>query len=67
MLEGLLKKAAENTPNGGRTEISVAESANGVRVEVRDYGIGITAENQKNILGGSILTVDFKSVLQVAA
>ena len=47
MLEGLLKKAAENTPNGGRTEISVAESANGVRVEVRDYGIGITAENQK--------------------
>ena len=67
MLEGLLKNAAENTPNGGRIEISVAESTNGVRAEVRDYGIGITAENQKNILSGSILTVDFKSVLQVAA
>ena len=67
MLEGLLKKAAENTPNGGGIEISVAESANGVSVEVRDYSIGITAENQKNILGGSILMVDLKSVSQVAA
>lgn len=67
MLEGLLKNAVENTPDEGRIEISVAESANGVRIEVRDYGIGITAENQKNILGGSILTVNFKSVLQVAA
>ena len=67
MLEGLLKNAVENTPDGGRIEISVAESANDVRVEVRDYGIGITTENQKNIFGGSILTVDFKSVLQITA
>ena len=67
MLEGLLKNAAENTPNGGRIEISVAESANGVRIEVGGYSMGITAENQKNILGGSILMVDLKSVSQVAA
>ena len=67
MLEGLLRNAAETTPDGGRIEVSVAESANDFRVEVRDYGMGITAENQKNIFGGSSFTVDFKSVSQVAA
>ena len=67
MLEGLLRNAAETTPDGRRIEVSVAESANDVRVEVRDYCMGITAENQKNILGGSILMVDLKSVSQVAA
>jgi signal transduction histidine kinase len=32
---------------GGCIEVSVAEPANDVRVEVRGYGMGITAENQK--------------------
>jgi K+-sensing histidine kinase KdpD len=52
VLEGLLKNAIENTPDEGRIEISVAESGQDVRVAVRDYGIGITTENQKNIFGG---------------
>ena len=52
VLAGLLKNAVENTPDEGRIEISVAECGNDVRLEVRDYGIGITAENQKNIFGG---------------
>ena len=48
MLEGSLRNAVETTPDGGgRIEVSVAESANGVRVYVRDYDMGITAENQK--------------------
>jgi len=58
VLEGLLKNAVENTPDEGRIEISVAESGHDVRVEVRDYGIGITTENQKNIFGGFFHTHD---------
>jgi len=52
VLEGLLKNAVENTPDEGRIEISVTESGNDARVTVRDYGIGITPENQKNIFSG---------------
>jgi len=52
VLEGLLKNAVENTPDEGRIEISVAQAGNDARVEVRDYGVGITAENRKNIFGG---------------
>jgi K+-sensing histidine kinase KdpD len=58
VLEGLLKNAVENTPDEGRIEISAAEFDNGVRVEFRDYGIGITSENQKNIFGGFFHTHD---------
>lgn len=53
MLEGSLRNAVETTPDGGRIEVSVAEPANDVRIEVRDYGMGITAENQKILIVNS--------------
>ena len=58
MLEGLLKNAVENTPDEGRIEISVAEYDNDIRVEVHDYGIGITSENRNNIFSGFYHTHD---------
>ncbi len=58
VLAGLLKNAVENTPDGGRIEISVIASDNVIRVEFRDFGIGITPENQKNIFGGFFHTRD---------
>ncbi len=58
MLAGILKNAIENTPDEGRIEISVDALENEVRVEFRDYGIGITAENQRNIFAGFFHTRD---------
>ena len=58
VLEGLLKNAVENTPDEGRIEITVDKIEEGVRVEFRDYGIGITDANQKNIFSGFFHTRD---------
>lgn len=40
----LLSNAAKYTPNGGRIEISAERRATGVRVTVRDNGMGIQSE-----------------------
>ena len=49
---GLIKNAIENTPDEGKIDVTV-KSVNGeIRIEVRDYGIGITPENQRFIFGG---------------
>ncbi|OQX04923.1 MAG: hypothetical protein BWK80_52970 [Desulfobacteraceae bacterium IS3] len=47
--EGLLRNAVENTPDSGRIEISVRKSKNDIEFEVRDFGVGITEENQRLI------------------
>ncbi|MBW2193822.1 MAG: GAF domain-containing protein [Deltaproteobacteria bacterium] len=49
ILEGLIRNAVENTPDGGRIEVSVRESESGPELEVKDFGIGITEENQRLI------------------
>jgi len=49
ILEGLSRNAVENTPDGGRIEVSVRESESGPELEVKDFGIGITEENQRLI------------------
>ncbi len=49
MIEGLLRNAIENTPDGGLIEVSVRNAANGPEFEVKDYGIGISEENQRLI------------------
>ncbi len=46
---GLIKNAVENTPDHGKIEISVSPRGNGVELEVRDYGVGITYDNQRRI------------------
>lgn len=54
--DGLLKNAIENTPDEGRVEILVGKRGSGTLLEVRDYGVGITAENQIRIFEGFFTT-----------
>jgi signal transduction histidine kinase len=56
ILEGLLKNAVENTPDGGLIRIILAEEEDKVLLKVQDYGIGITPENQKHIFDGFFYT-----------
>jgi PAS domain S-box-containing protein len=51
VIEGLIRNAVENTPDGGEIRVAVRSGATGPEFEVQDTGIGITAENQKLILG----------------
>ena len=55
---GLLKNAVENSPDEGRIEISAAVDGASVRVDFRDHGVGITAENRKEIFSGFFHTQD---------
>lgn len=45
--EGLIRNAVENTPDRGRIEVTVRGAQKGPVFEVRDFGIGITKENQR--------------------
>jgi PAS domain S-box-containing protein len=47
--EGLIRNAIENTPDGGRILIRVKNGAEGPEFMVRDFGVGITKENQRLI------------------
>ena len=49
---GLLKNAIENTPDEGCVEVVAQSDPDAVRIEFRDYGVGITGENQKLIFSG---------------
>lgn len=55
---GLLKNAIENTPDEGKIDIIARASQNDIRIEVRDYGIGIAEHNQKFVFGGFFHTQD---------
>jgi signal transduction histidine kinase len=52
MLEGLLKNAIENTPDGGLIRILLDRKNGKVLLKVQDFGIGITEENQRFIFDG---------------
>ena len=51
-LMSLLKNAIENTPDGGEVLISLYRQPESVVIEVKDTGVGITAQSQKHIFGG---------------
>jgi signal transduction histidine kinase/uncharacterized protein YecE (DUF72 family) len=51
VLINLIDNAVKYSPNGGRIEISVDRRESGVRVTVRDEGIGIPHAEQKRIFG----------------
>ena len=58
VVDGLIRNAMENTPDGGKIEVSVREKRKGVEFVVHDYGVGITEENQKRIFEGFFVARD---------
>ncbi len=56
IFDGLLKNAIENTPDEGQIEIVVTNEEEGTLLEVRDFGVGITKENQTRIFEGFFTT-----------
>jgi PAS domain S-box-containing protein len=55
-VDGLIRNAVENTPDGGKIEILVHQKGNGVEFIVKDHGIGLTREAQKRIFEGFFST-----------
>jgi PAS domain S-box-containing protein len=49
IVEGLLRNAVENTPEGGLITVRVGDGANGPEFEIKDNGVGISEENQRLI------------------
>lgn len=58
VIDGLLKNAIENTPDGGAVHISAVSNKGEVVIVIRDTGVGIAPEDQKNIFGGFFHTQD---------
>jgi len=56
IIDGLVKNAIENTPDEGKIEIIVQKKANSAEMVVRDFGVGITEENQMRIFEGFFAT-----------
>ncbi|MGD8986270.1 MAG: PAS domain S-box protein [Desulfobacteraceae bacterium] len=56
VIDGLIKNAIENTPDEGEIEVIVKKKGEGSELVVRDYGVGITEENQKRIFEGFFTT-----------
>jgi PAS domain S-box-containing protein len=52
VVEGLVRNAVENTPDGGRVAVAVRPRGGSVVLEVSDSGIGITPEDQRLIFAG---------------
>ena len=58
IVDGLVRNAVENTPDGGQVQITVRENGPEVMVRVRDYGVGIPLELQPRIFEGFFPTQD---------
>ncbi len=56
VIDGLIKNAIENTPDGGRVDLFVEHQENGVLLIVQDFGVGIVPENRKRIFEGFFST-----------
>ena len=53
---GLIKNAVENTPDEGKIEVFTRKRGLGAELLVRDYGVGITVDNQRRIFEGFFTT-----------
>ena len=49
IIEGLVRNAIENTPDGGQIVVTVKKGDIGPELEIKDTGIGISEENQRLI------------------
>ena len=58
VFEGILRNAVENTPDEARIEVTARVNDDHLVVEFRDFGTGITEENQKLIFTGFFHTQD---------
>jgi signal transduction histidine kinase len=58
VIEGLVKNAIENTPEGGVVTVTVEERENRIWIHVSDTGVGITEENHPYIFDGLFHTED---------
>ena len=52
VIEGLLKNAIENTPDGGLITIALEEKENRIWMHVTDTGVGIAEEDQPYVFDG---------------
>jgi signal transduction histidine kinase len=55
---GILRNAVENTPDQSRIEVTAKIEGDQMVIRFRDFGSGITAENQKLIFSGFFHTQD---------
>ncbi len=55
---GLLKNAIENTPDEGKIEVGLRCTDHEICIDFRDYGLGISSQNQKLIFQGFFHTQD---------
>ncbi len=58
---GLLKNAIENTPDKGLIKVFALKRDDHIHVKVKDYGVGITKTNQKNIFKGLFHTQETRA------
>ncbi len=58
IIEGLVRNAVENTPDGSVIEVKVREGKEGPEFEVKDFGVGITDENQRLIFDNYFTTYE---------
>ncbi|MBW1814814.1 MAG: PAS domain S-box protein, partial [Deltaproteobacteria bacterium] len=58
IIEGLVRNAVENTPDSGRIEVTVSQEKEGPELKVKDFGVGITDENQRLIFDNYFTTYE---------
>ena len=52
IVDGLIRNAVENTPDGGKIELFVNQKGKGTELAVKDSGVGITPDDGKRIFEG---------------
>ncbi len=64
VVDGLVRNAVENTPDGGCVEVTVQDRGQGVELAVKDKGVGIEEEDRRRIFEGFFAvqdTLDYSS------
>ena len=58
IVEGLVRNSVENTPDKGRIEVTVKDTSDGPELRIKDFGVGITEDNQRLIFESNFVTHD---------